>query len=129
MRHELTKLFTDQLNALAKHLGKDVGWLHYKYIATDSVHDVYVVYFNYDSHCLHADAIVFWSGWRINYQSINRPGLFIYEPEKSLKHECLKLISSIEGNLDYCLELKQECGRDAKKDLYKLKDLILEENT
>ncbi len=92
MRYECNKLFVDQLTALGKHLGKDPGYLKYKYVGTDAVQDVYVVYFNYDSRCMVADAIVFWSGWRINYQSINRPGLFIYEPEKSLKDECLELV-------------------------------------
>lgn len=132
MTHECTKLFMDQLKTLIDylgfeypednisiiHIGKDEGDRDMYFVSTFPVDNRFQM------------LIVYWNGVDIYYEEINdEPDLFEYEPKKSLKDECLSLISSIGESLNYCLELKQECGRDAKKDLYKLKELLLKDNT
>ncbi len=128
---EQHELFNDMVEALCKQLAP----YEYKkdniqcfYCRSDEIDDIYLIYFDYYSDAA-ADIIVHWNGERMSYQIATECKAFIYEPKKSLKDECLKLISSIEEHLNHCLELKQECGRNAKKDLYKLQELILKDNT
>lgn len=102
MRHERTKLFHDQLRALVDYLGYEYldANICIKYIGNDEgdndMHFVRSFPFNCDFPML----IVYWNGIDMYYEEINDdPELFDYEPKKSVKDECLKLIDAIEGNI------------------------------
>ena len=106
MRHECNKLFHDQLRALVDYL--DYEYLDanicIKYIGNDEgerdMHLVRTFPFNCDFPML----IVYWNGIDMYYEEINDdPELFDYNPKKSLKDECLKLVDDAVNRIDQML--------------------------
>ncbi len=66
------------------------------YSRSEGNDEVYLVYFDYNYRAP-VDMIVYWNGARMLYQLVDMP--IEWEPKKSVKDECLKLIDAIEGNI------------------------------
>ena len=99
-------LFIEHLDALlndALKVNVDRDNMSYFYCYSENMEDIYTVKFHLTFNGIGIHLIVYWNGKRMFYQSVSPLRIVDYEPKKSLKDECLKLVDDADKRIDQML--------------------------